>query len=84
MLTIRFFSLIRERLNIGEMHIEWQEQLSTVAAIKEHLVETHDDTWREVLFQPNVVHALNQRVVFPDTSVQDGDEVAFFPPMTGG
>jgi molybdopterin synthase sulfur carrier subunit len=36
------------------------------------------------LYQPNVVHALNQRVVNTDHMLADGDEVAFFPPMTGG
>ena len=32
----------------------------------------------------NLRAAVNQHVAMPDTSVKDGDEVAFFPPVTGG
>lgn len=84
MLTVRFFSMIREALNRGELVLEWHEDMTTVNAVKEHLVAMNGEDWREVLFQPNVVHAVNQKVVFPDSAVQAGDEVAFFPPMTGG
>ena len=33
---------------------------------------------------PNVIHAVNQRVVMIEEPLHDGDEIAFFPPMTGG
>lgn len=84
MLTIKFFSLIREALNVGELTLEWSDELATVAHIKHHLVERHGEPWREVLFQPNVVHAVNQTVVHDQTPLKRGDEIAFFPPMTGG
>lgn len=84
MLTVKFFSLIREALNCEELSIECQEGLSTVNDVREYLASSQGDTWRDTLFQPNVVHALNQRVVPAETSVCDGDEIAFFPPMTGG
>ena len=84
MLTIRFFSLIREHLNVAELSVEWHEELRTVADLKEYLAESYGESWRNVLFQPNVVHAINQSVVFLDDAIQSGDEVAFFPPMTGG
>ena len=54
-----------------------------VAAVKALLAQRGVD-WREALYQPNVVHALNHKVVFTDAAVSDGDELAFFPPMTGG
>ena len=40
--------------------------------------------WREVLTRPNVIRAVNQCVVTDNARLHDGDEVAFFPPVTGG
>ena len=54
-----------------------------MAAIKSLLSE-RGAAWKEALNQPNLVHALNHKVVFTDAVVSDGDELAFFPPMTGG
>ncbi len=54
-----------------------------VAAIKKRLSQRGAE-WKEALNQPNLVHALNHKVVFIDAVVSAGDELAFFPPMTGG
>jgi len=84
MLTIRFFSMIRESLDREEMTLDWDEGLADINAVKQTLADAYGEHWREVLFQGNLLHALNQRVVRPEHSVADGDEIAFFPPMTGG
>ena len=39
---------------------------------------------REVLAQDNMVRAVNQAVVSKNCALHDGDEIAFFPPVTGG
>ncbi len=84
MLTIRFFSLIREALDVEQMTVLWSEDVSTVTSLKQALIEQGGPIWSEVLLQSNLVYAVNQRVVFEGAVVADGDEVAFFPPMTGG
>ena len=87
-ITIKLFSALREALGESEFELaisdmyEASEQVD-VAAIKA-LLSQRDAAWKEALNQPNLVHALNQKVVDTDAVVCDGDELAFFPPMTGG
>ena len=87
-ITIKLFSALREALGESEFELaisdmsEASEQVD-VAAIKA-LLSKRDAAWKEALNQPNLVHALNQKVVLTDAMVFDGDELAFFPPMTGG
>ena len=87
-ITIKLFSTLREALGEGEFELalsdisEASAQVD-VAAVKA-LLSRRGAAWKEALNQPNLVHALNHRVVFTDAAVSEGDELAFFPPMTGG
>ena len=48
---------------------------------------TASQLWRELIGEPlpqNVLVAINQTYAAPDDEVEGGDEVAFFPPVTGG
>lgn len=84
MVTIKFFSLVREALGEHEFAMSLPQEGMTIWALKEYLVASKGEHWREVLFQPNIVHALDHHVVDVQTPVRDGVELAFFPPMTGG
>lgn len=84
MVTVKFFSLVREALQVEQLVINLPHGVRTLADLKTHLVELNGDHWRVVLFQANMVHALDHHVVDVDTPIKDGAEVAFFPPMTGG
>ena len=68
----------------GEDRLEAAEDQTTVAALIEYLNET-DSSFSELSQSPNQpLIAVNQ--IFAETSspITDGDEVGFFPPMTGG
>ena len=84
MITVRFFSMVREALGVEELSVELSDSINSVASLKRALADQNGTIWDETLHQPNLVHALNQRVVRIEAAVVDGDEVAFFPPMTGG
>ena len=82
-ITVKFFSLIREAVDTEQLTLEMSDRLSTVEALKDEL-SLRGEIWKEALSHPNLIQAINQRVVFQEEGIKDGDEVAFFPPMTGG
>ena len=75
-ITVRFFASLRERLGYTEAEVHMSPAL------------TVDDVWKQstgdIPRPENVLTAVNQEYVSFNHSVQDGDEVAFFPPVTGG
>ena len=82
-ITVKFFSLIREAVETEQLVLELNDKLMTVEALKNEL-GLRGDARKEALSHPNLIQAVNQRVVFQEEGINDGDEVAFFPPMTGG
>ena len=87
-IRIKLFATLREALGESEFDLSLaplapSENPTDVAAVKALLSQRGID-WHEALNQPNVVHALNHKVVFTDALITEGDELAFFPPMTGG
>jgi len=81
MINVLFFARIREQLGVAQLTIE---RADSVAQLLEHLVAQNGDVWAEVLCAPNVIVAVNQEVAEPTSELHSGDEVAFFPPVTGG
>ena len=84
MLKVLFFARIKEELGCGGLELEWPGAAASLDALQEQLCAEHGDKWREVLGQDNMIRAVNQTVVDGNSALQDGDEVAFFPPVTGG
>ena len=82
-ITIKLFATLRESLGEAEFLLELTEEDNNVASVKK-VLSSRGYEWKDALNQPNLVHALNHKVVFTDAVVADGDELAFFPPMTGG
>lgn len=74
-ITVRFFASIRERLGRSEDRIDSRE-IATVAQVWEQATG--------IPCPPHTLAAVNQEYTRLDQPVQDGDEVAFFPPVTGG
>lgn len=84
MIEVLFFASIREQLGTERISMPLPMTLMTVAAFKEAILSEHASHWAEVLNAKNVITAVNQQIVGPDHVLADGDEVAFFPPVTGG
>jgi len=84
MITVKFFSIIREALEAESLELEWTPALNDIAAVKARLIAQGGAVWNEALNQEDVLMARNHRVVLASEPIADGDELAFFPPMTGG
>ena len=84
MLHIVFFARVKEQLGCATLELEWQDSLASVEALREALCASRGEPWREVLYEENIICAVNQTVVAADARLRDNDEIAFFPPVTGG
>jgi molybdopterin synthase sulfur carrier subunit len=81
---VRYFAGLRETLGKDSEEIELPPGVSTVAALRAHL-KARGGAYEEVLSDKRLVKtAVNQDMVKPTAAVKPGDEVAFFPPVTGG
>ncbi|QWD74669.1 molybdopterin converting factor subunit 1 [Polynucleobacter sp. TSB-Sco08W16] len=83
-LELRFFASLREALGISQESVETPDSVKTIAELRIHLVN-RGGAWALALAEGKALRcALNQHMVDPNTPLQDGAEVAFFPPVTGG
>ncbi|MEW6164323.1 MAG: molybdopterin converting factor subunit 1 [Pseudomonadota bacterium] len=78
--NILYFAGLREALGTGAESVELPPDAATVGALRAALGQRHP----ELLTAKNLRAAVNQQMVGMDAPVADGDEVAFFPPVTGG
>lgn len=80
---IRFFAELRERLGIEKLSVLPGHLSSpTLMGLKEWIRSQVDAP--QVLDQPRLLCAVNHDMVQGDVTINPGDEVAFFPPVTGG
>lgn len=84
MLKVLFFARIREELACPGLELAWDSAVADLDALQDRLGEIHGQRWRELLAQDNIIRAVNQTVISGNCPLRDGDEVAFFPPVTGG
>lgn len=83
MLRVLFLAELRERLDLDSLEVNPDTlSRSTVGGLKHTLALR--DSQLEALGDTRVLCAVNQDMVRDDHPLKAGDEVAFFPPVTGG
>jgi molybdopterin synthase sulfur carrier subunit len=81
---VLYFAALREQLGTASEEIELPAGVATVAALRSHL-RGRGGAWELVLAETKLVRtAVNQDMAPPTAALKAGDEVAFFPPVTGG
>lgn len=84
MLNLLYFAWVRERTGQGAESVERPENVSTVADLMAWQA-ARGAGYAEAFADPSRLRvAVNQDHVGTDHPVADGDEIAFFPPVTGG
>jgi len=83
-IKVLYFASIREKVGTGAEEIELPVGVATVDDLRQHL-RVLGGAWAEALAEGKLLRtAVNQDMVPGATAIQPGDEVAFFPPVTGG
>ena len=82
MIKILFFAQLREMLDLASLELAIPSALS-VAQLKKQLAEK-GGRWQLMFSAQEVLVAVNQVIRDDDYLLKAGDEVAFFPPVTGG
>jgi molybdopterin synthase sulfur carrier subunit len=84
MLNIHYFASVREALQKDQQQLAMPGSVSTVADLIQHL-SANDPAFESLHQSANgLLVAVNQTVVDTSYKLSEDDEVAFFPPMTGG
>lgn len=79
-ITLKLFAAYREALGSGELLLEVAPG-TTVAQVLTRLVQDHPELGR---WQTVTRFGVNQAFVSAETPLQQGDEVVFIPPVSGG
>ena len=83
-MRILYFAWLRSKVRTAREEVFPPPEVTTVGALMAWLAASRPG-FAEALSAPGVVRAaVNQDYAQPADPVREGDEVAFFPPVTGG
>ena len=83
-MIIKYFSWIKEHIGKSEEQIELPDHIKNVNELINYLNEI-DEKYNLILDKKELIKiAVNKTYSSFDTNINDSDEIAFFPPVTGG
>jgi sulfur-carrier protein len=84
MIKILYFARIKEALGLGQEAVALPADVSDVISLTAWLRQ-RGERWQNELAPGKALRvAVNQAMVGMDAAIKDGDEIAYFPPVTGG
>jgi molybdopterin synthase sulfur carrier subunit len=83
MIRILFFASLREMIQTDHLEIPL-DTIRNVQMLREHLQQRGERWQRAFQQEQGILVAVNQQLATAETSITDGDEIGFFPPVTGG
>ncbi len=82
-IRILYFASLREALGVSGEDLDLPAGVATAGALRD-AIAARGEPWAQLARAKNLRCAVNQRMAGFDAPVKAGDEVAFFPPVTGG
>ena len=82
-MKILFFASLRERLQCDQETLNDVTDITTAQDIVNLLVQ-RGNPWDTALQSGKILISINQEMASLSSEVKAGDEIAFFPPVTGG
>jgi molybdopterin synthase sulfur carrier subunit len=84
-INVLFFASLRELFEKDSIEIAKPENIKTAQDLLDFYANNEKGPWLELLAKKNTIRlAINHSVVDWDSVINDGDEIAFLPPITGG
>ena len=83
-MQVLYFGWVRSRIGHGKEELKLPAGIDTVAGLI-HWLKSRGDGYARAFEDSDMIRAaVNQEIAPHDTAIAEGDEVALFPPMTGG
>lgn len=83
-MKVLFFARLREQFGSDFLELPDADCPGNVAELRRVVIAASQDEMAESMRDPNVFCAVNRKVVDEQHPLSSSDEIAFFPPMTGG
>lgn len=82
-IKILYFAAVRDAVGVAEEQLVLPGEVTTIAALR-HWLASRGGVWQVLEQMASLRCARNQRMAAFSDCVAAGDEIAFFPPVTGG
>ena len=82
MLSIVYFARLKDEIKLDKELIAYTEHVHTVDDVRQILI-LRGSVWEKAFKKP-LLYAVNHHMVNLEHPIKEGDEIAFFPPVTGG
>lgn len=84
LIKVLYFARLKESLNYSTEEMDLPADVNTIAQLKAHLAK-RGEAWANLFNGKQLIRAaINHALVENNAAIKNGDEVAFFPPVTGG
>ncbi len=80
-ITVLFFATLRDRIGARRLDVALDEGAQNIGGLRSELMRRHPAASQNLQV---ALAAINEEFAFDEDAIQDGDEVAFFPPVSGG